>query len=165
MASIHSRSRLTRRSSLCSNSHPLFSFCLLFFFRVGEASKKLGCSSNSRKKPLPQSWTLFGSVRSPSLKFLILEGILEGSPHDKFNRYLVFTLSNCRTIHLVTYCLLLHFGGFLAIDDMIDILGVPSPGYSFYGFCPSYNLQATHPDSRNREGSVLFTIRITLYLS
>ena len=62
-------------------------------------------------------------------------------------------------------CLLLHFGGFLTIDDMFDILGVHSPGYSFYGFCPSYNLQATHPDSRNREGSVLFTILITLYLS
>ena len=62
-------------------------------------------------------------------------------------------------------CLLLHFGGFLTIDDMFDILGVHSPGYSFYGFCPSYNLQATHPDSRNMEVSILFTILIILNLA
>ena len=37
--------------------------------------------------------------------------------------------------------------------------------FSSISFCPSYNLQATHPDSRNMEGSVLFTILITLYLS
>ena len=37
--------------------------------------------------------------------------------------------------------------------------------FSSISFCPSYNFQATHPDSRNMEVSVLFTILITLYLS
>ena len=36
---------------------------------------------------------------------------------------------------------------------------------AFNGFCPSYSLQANNPDSRNREGSVLFTSLITLNLA
>ena len=36
---------------------------------------------------------------------------------------------------------------------------------AFHGFCPSYSLQANNPDPRNREGSVLFTILITLSLA
>ena len=119
---IHSRCRLTQRSYLWTNSHPPSTFCLLFFFRVGDVLVRHQ-KTPVEKKPLP-----FSSM-AINANWRI-----------------------CWVIRLL-FLWLLH-----------PVL-LWSTTFSSIGFCPPYDFQATHPDSRNMEVSVLFTILITLYLS